>query len=221
MKAMILAAGKGERMRPLTNDLPKPLLKVGPKRLIEYHIEALSAAGIKDIVINVAYLGQKIIDIIGNGDRYGVRIHYSRETEALETGGGIRQALPLLGNEPFLVVNGDVWTDISFVPLLKKNPEGAHLVLVDNPEHNPNGDFCLEQGFVYSDGASKLTFSGIGIYHPSLFSAREPGKFQLAPLLREAMAKNNVTGEHFLGTWNDIGTPERLEELSQSLLTEQ
>jgi MurNAc alpha-1-phosphate uridylyltransferase len=217
MRAMILAAGRGERMRPLTDTLPKPLLKIGGKRLIEYHIEALRDAGIEDIVINVAYLADKIIEALGDGDRYGVHIHFSREEEALETGGGIRQALPLLGDNPFLVVNGDVWTDISFRDLTNIETKGAHLVLVDNPEHNLEGDFCLQAGVVHSDGEQMLTFSGIGVYHPALFSSKSPGRFPLAPLLREAMAENRVTGEHFRGIWNDIGTPQRLTELDQQV----
>jgi MurNAc alpha-1-phosphate uridylyltransferase len=219
MKAMILAAGRGERMRPLTDTFPKPLLEVGGKRLIEYHIEALRDAGITEIVINVAYLGQKIIDTIGDGGRYGVSIQYSVENEALETGGGIFKALPLLGEKPFLVVNGDVWTDIPFSSLVGKAIEGAHLVLVDNPPHNPKGDFCLNKEFVEPEGKDKLTFSGIGIYHPALFQNEKPGRFPLAPLLRDAMVQKKVSGEHFQGFWSDIGTPERLEELDQQLST--
>ena len=220
---MILAAGRGERMRPLTDDTPKPLLKIGNKHLIEYHIKALRDAGVREIVINVAYLGEKIVQTIGDGSAYGVVIHYSRENEALETGGGIFQALPLLsgqrGDEPFLVVNGDVWTDLSFSSLVNKTVQCVHLVMVDNPEHNLNGDFCLRDGVVYSDGESKLTFSGIGVYHPSLFKNCEAGRFPLAPLLREAMLAGAVSGEHYRGIWNDIGTPERLAELNQSHLS--
>jgi len=222
MRAMILAAGRGERMRPLTDNTPKPLLKIGDKRLIEYHIEALRDAGVRDIVINVAYLGEKIIQTIGDGSAYGVAIHYSRESEALETGGGIFQALPLLcgerGDEPFLVVNGDVWTDISFTSLVNKVVRSVHLVMVDNPEHNLSGDFCLQDGLVYSDGEPKLTFSGIGVYHPSLFENCTAGRFPLAPLLREAMLAGTVSGEHYQGIWNDIGTPERLAEIDRSLV---
>lgn len=219
MKAMILAAGRGERMRPLTDKLPKPLLEVGGKRLIEYHIEALQKAGINEIVINVAYLGQAIIDTLGDGSRYGVSIQYSVENEALETGGGIFKALPLLGDAPFLVVNGDIWTDFPFSTLLDEGVDGAHLVLVDNPLHNLGGDFCLQDGFVESDGEDKLTYSGIGIYHPKLFADKEPGRFPLAPILRDAMSKKQISGEHFSGFWSDIGTPERLKELDQQLST--
>ena len=222
MRAMILAAGRGERMRPLTDDTPKPLLKIGGKRLIEYHIEALRDAGVRDIIINVAYLGEKIIQVIGDGSAYGVVIHYSRESEALETGGGIFQALPLLcgerADETFLVVNGDVWTDFSFSSLINSEVEHVHLVMVDNPEHNVSGDFCLQEGVVHSEGEPKLTFSGIGVYHPSLFENCSAGRFPLAPLLREAMFAGRVSGEHYQGVWNDIGTPERLAEIDQSLV---
>ena len=219
MRAMILAAGRGERMRPLTDNVPKPLLKIGDKCLIEYHIEALRDAGIRDIVINVAYLGEIIIETIGDGSSYGVSIHYSRETDALETGGGIFQALPLLsgdkGDSPFLVVNGDVWSDISFEGLIKKDVQCAHLVLVDNPAHNLGGDFCLKDALVHSNGEQKLTFSGIGVYHPSFFADCQAGRFPLAPLLRQAMDEGRVSGEHFEGHWSDIGTPERLAELNR------
>lgn len=217
MKAMILAAGRGERMRPLTDSLPKPLLKVGGKRLIEYHIEALNRIGVRDIIINTAYLGDKIIETIGDGSLYGVSIEYSPETEALETGGGIFKALPFFGEQPFIVVNADVWTDYPFEHLLGREVRSAHLVLVDNPEHNLKGDFALDGQLVHSQGAEMLTFSGIGIYHPRLFKDCEAGRFPLAPLLRAAMSASMVTGEHYRGQWNDIGTPARLQQLDSLL----
>jgi MurNAc alpha-1-phosphate uridylyltransferase len=220
MKAMILAAGRGERMRPLTDNTPKPLLMAGGKRLIEYHIEALAAAGIRELVINHAHLGEQIEQALGSGKRYGVTIQYSAEGQgrALETGGGIYKALPLLGDEPFIVVNGDVWTDYRFDSLLPREVALAHLVLVNNPPHNPNGDFYLQANHkVASEGSPKLTFSGIGIYHPQLFAACQSGAFPLAPLLRTAMAEGRVSGEHYHGQWQDIGTPERLQALDQAL----
>lgn len=219
MKAMILAAGRGERMRPLTDSTPKPLLKAGGQALIEYHIHSLAAAGVRELVINHAHLGQQVEDYLGDGSRYGVQISYSAEGEgkALETGGGIFKALPLLGEAPFIVVNGDVWTDYPFAQL-PTNPGGlAHLVLVDNPPHNPSGDFHLQGQVVLGEGEPRLTFSGIGVYDPRLFAACEPGAFPLAPLLREAMAQGLVSGEYFSGSWLDIGTPERLQQLDQSL----
>lgn len=210
MKAMILAAGKGERMRPLTLHTPKPLLPVAGKALIEYHIEALAAAGITGLVINHAWLGQQVEQALGDGSRYGVSIVYSRETEPLETGGGILRALPLLGDDPFVLVNGDIWADYDFARL-PQQPDGlAHLVLVDNPEHHGGGDFALEQGQVRSAGASMLTYSGIAVLHPRLFAGCAGGAFRLAPLLRAAMEEGLVSGEHFAGRWLDVGTVERL-----------
>ena len=223
MKAMILAAGRGERMRPLTDTLPKPLLQVAGKTLIEYHIEALHKAGINELVINHAWLGNKIEQYLGNGHRFGVQIHYSREAEALETAGGIRQALPLLGNKPFIVVNGDVFTDYDYTHLTEfKLNSPAHLVLVNNPEHNQQGDFYLQDNRVYDkvktpEPVKRFTFSGIGLYQPEFFAPLKPGKQALAPLLRKAMAQQQVSGEFYPGLWLDIGTPQRLEALNQSL----
>lgn len=217
MKAMILAAGRGERMRPLTDTCPKPLLEVGGQRLIEYHIHALVAAGIKNIVINHAHLGKQIEQYLGDGSVYGAEIIYSPETEALETGGGIFNALPLLGSEPFVLVNGDVWTDYNFNHLPEQITGLAHLVMISNPEHNTKGDFVLENGYLRQSGENKLTYSGIGVYHPDLFSQCSAGKFPLAPLLKSAMDKNKITGEHFSGEWVDVGTPERLYELDKKL----
>lgn len=217
-RALILAAGRGERMRPLTEHTPKPLLKVGGQCLIEYHIQHLVAAGIKDIVINLAYLGEMIAETLGDGARYGAHLHYSREHDRqLETGGGILNALPLLGNAPFLVVNGDVWCDYPFSTLPEKLQGLAYLVLVDNPEQHPRGDFHLAGSQVYATGEPKLTFSGIGIYHPDLFKTCTQAAFPLAPVLSTAMQTAQVTGEHYRGEWQDIGTPARLQSLDNFL----
>lgn len=218
MKAMILAAGRGERMRPLTDHTPKPLLRVGGKTLIEHLIEALAAAGFRDLVINHAHLGAQIEAHLGEGARYGVHIAWSREPEgALETGGGIFQALPLLDDGPFLVVNADIWTDYPFARLARRADGLAHLVLVDNPAHHPGGDFVLTGGRVQVQGGPRLTFSGIGVYHRDLFRGCAPGRFPLAPLLRAAMDRGEVSGEHYTGRWHDIGTAERLTELDRAL----
>jgi len=219
MKVMILAAGRGERMRPLTDHTPKPLLQAGGKALIVHHLERLATAGLRDIVINHAHLGECIEAALGDGLAFGVQIRYSPERQALETGGGIFRALPLLGPGPFLVVNGDVWTDIDFAGIALAPGDLAHLVLVDNPAHNPRGDFALQDGRVLADGphGARLTFSGVGVYHPGLFADCTPGAFPLAPLLRSAMAQGLVGGTHHRGTWIDIGTPERLADLDRML----
>ncbi|WP_434609212.1 nucleotidyltransferase family protein [Pseudomonas sp. D2-30] len=217
MKAMILAAGKGERMRPLTLTTPKPLIRVAEIPLIEYHLRALVAAGFGEIVINHAWLGQQIEDHLGDGSRFGVRIVYSPEGEPLETGGGIFRALPLLGDEAFLVVNGDIWTDFDFSTLPRSLDASAHLVLVDNPEHHPDGDFVLTDGKVH-EGAStadKLTYSGIAVLHPRLFDGCAAGAFKLAPLLRKAMDHGQVSGERLQGHWVDVGTLERLAQIEK------
>ncbi|MDZ7888756.1 MAG: nucleotidyltransferase family protein [Pseudomonas sp.] len=219
MKAMILAAGKGERLRPLTLHTPKPLVPVAGVPLIEYHLRALAAAGICEVVINHAWLGQQIEDHLGDGARFGVQIRYSAEHEPLETGGGIFRALPLLGAEPFLLVNGDIWTDYSF-DNLPRNLDGlAHLVLVDNPAHHPQGDFALQDGQVLnaSAGQPSLTYSGLALLSPHLFAGCADGAFKLAPLLRQAMAAGQVSGEHYGGRWVDVGTHERLAEVEQLL----
>lgn len=222
MRAMLLAAGRGERMRPLTDTTPKPLLRIGGQMLIEHHIHALASAGITRLVINHAWLGDRIVRALGDGSAYGVQIEYSAEGETgLETGGGIQRALPLLGSDPFLVINADIWTDIGF-SRLPQTPDGlAHLVMVDNPAHHPQGDFSLVDGKLAQHGAQMLTFSGIGVYRPELFSGCAPGRFPLAPLLRTAMDSGQVSGEHFHGTWFDIGTPERLEEVNQRVINQQ
>lgn len=219
MKAMILAAGRGERMRPLTDHTPKPLLQAGGKALIEHLIEALRAAGFRELVINYAHLGEQLVTHLGEGGRFGVKIAWSAEPAgALETGGGIFQALPLLGEEHFLVVNGDIWTDYPFARLPSSSASLAHLVLVENPPHHPAGDFVLEGDRVLDEGESRLTFSGIGVYHPDLFRGCRPGAFPLAPLLREAMRQGQVSGERYSGNWHDVGTPERLAALDRKLL---
>ncbi len=221
---MILAAGRGERMRPLTDETPKPLLNVNGQRLIEYHIKALATAGVTEVVINTAWLGEQIPRFLGNGSRYGVRLAFSNEGEALETGGGIFKALPLLGSEPFILVNGDVWSDYKFEPLVKLINDGfdrlAHLVLVKNPGHNLQGDFTVEEhsGLLLNQkGVSAGTYSGIGIYHPKMFIQCKPGKFPLAPMLYEGMATQEISGENYTGLWFDIGTPERLSTLNKML----
>ena len=216
---MILAAGRGERMRPLTDVTPKPLLEAGGKPLIAWHIERLARAGFTELVVNHAHLGEKIEAVLGNGSRFGVSIRYSHEIEALETAGGIANAMPLLGPEPFLVVNGDIFCDYDFTALPRELGElSAWLVLVDNPDHHPDGDFALRNGKVLNGGEHKLTFSGIGIYRPELFAAIARGtKASLAPLLREQMTAGRVGGEHHCGLWLDVGTPQRLRELDQML----
>lgn len=217
MKAMILAAGKGERMRPLTLHTPKPLVPVAGQPLIEYHLRALAKAGVTEVVINHAWLGQQIEDHLGDGARFGLSIRYSPEGEPLETGGGIFKALPLLGDAPFLLVNGDIWTDYDFARLRAPLKGLAHLVLVDNPGHHGRGDFRLDgQRVVDGDeAAGTLTFSGISVLDPALFEGCEPGAFKLAPLLRHAMAEGRVSGEHFQGHWVDVGTLERLAEVER------
>ena len=216
MRAMILAAGRGERMRPLTDHTPKPLLEVGGKPLIEHHIMRLRAAGITRLVINHAHLGDQIVAHLGDGSDLGVEIHYSPEPAgALETGGGIKHALPLLGEAPFLVINSDVWSDYPYTNMLLDTDKRAHLVLVDNPKHNPQGDFGLIDNRVQEKAEQRLTFSGIGVYHPRLFEATPDGVFPLAPLLRAAMRRGEVSGEYYAGEWVDIGTPQRLETLNQ------
>jgi MurNAc alpha-1-phosphate uridylyltransferase len=219
MKAMILAAGRGERMRPLTDHVPKPLLRVAGKSLIEYQIEALLRVGITELVINHAHLGTAIERALGDGSRYGATIVYSAEGErALETGGGIYRALPLLGTGPFVVVNGDVWTDFPFARLHGRVQGLAHLVMVANPPHHPQGDFHLAHGRLDGKGWPRLTFSGIGVYRPELFAGCRAGPFPLGPLLLQAMGRSQVSGECYRGRWCDVGTVERLQALEKELL---
>lgn len=223
MRAMILAAGRGERMRPLTDHTPKPLLQVGGKSLIVWHLEHLAKAGFEEIVINHAHLGEQIENALGNGAQWGVSIQYSPEKVALETAGGIANALHLLAKDgyeskPFLVVNGDTYSEIDFAPLKVKSNHLAHLVLVDNPPQHPQGDFAIEEGMLKNTGKQMLTFSGVGIYHPDLFAdivKGEPAK--LAPLLRKAIDNNRATAQYYQGVWHDIGTPERLKQLDEKL----
>ena len=215
---MILAAGRGERMRPLTDTIPKPLLRAGGKALIEYLLESLAAGGFRELVINCAHLGDQLVAYLGDGRRYGVSIAWSHERDAaLETGGGIQRALPLLDTDHFLVVNADIWTDYPFARLKRRFQGLAHLVLVDNPAQHAHGDFVLSGAMVSENGAPRLTFSGIGVYHRDLFIDCLPGRFPLAPLLRTAMAAGKVYGEHYTGVWRDIGTVERLAELDRAL----
>lgn len=218
MRAMILAAGRGVRMRPLTERIPKPLLTIGGEPLIVHLIRRLAKAGFNDIVINHAHLGEQIVDRLGDGQAFGVQIRYSPELpQALETGGGIYNALTLLGGQPFVVVNGDIWTDFPFERLPARPSGLAHLVLVSNPPHRVDGDFALTDGCVSADGDPKLTFSGIGVYAAELFRDCEPGPFPLAPLLRVAAAQGLVTGEHYAGEWVDVGTEERHRALNDRL----
>lgn len=221
MKAMILAAGRGERMRPLTDHTPKPLLPVGGKPLIVWHLERLAAAGFKEVVINHAHLGEQIEQTLGSGSQWNISIAYSPEPPgALETAGGIANALPLLGDEPFLVVNGDVYCDwdVSRAASALQSDDLAHVVLVPNPPHNEKGDFALDQGRAANESDARYTFSGIGIYRPALFADLERGKpAKLAPLLRAAMDNNQVSAQLHTGRWEDVGTPERLAQLDQEL----
>ena len=218
-------------MRPLTDTTPKPLLETGGRPLIAWHLERLAAAGITEVVVNTSWLAKQFPAALGDGSRWGLSIHYSSEGDVpLETGGGMWHARSVLGNDPFIAVNGDVWTDYDFARLPRQPPGDAHLVLVDNPEHNPEGDFALAgDGIVRNDGAQRLTFAGIGVYRASLFddwrrvigdtpgSREDPPRFRLAPLLRAAIAEGQVTGEHHRGRWTDVGTPERLATLDGEL----
>ena len=227
MKALIFAAGRGERMRPLTDTLPKPLLPVRGKPLIAWHLEKLAACGVREAVVNTSWLAECFEPALGDGSRWGLRLHYSYEgPEPLETGGGMLKALPLLGEAPFLAINGDIWCDFDLARLPREPAGLAHLVLVDNPSHNPEGDFAMQpDGRVLAAGDARLTFAGIGVYRPGLFAnwrsvigaaagaELEPPRFKLAPLLRAAMRAGQVGGEHHRGAWTDVGTPGRLAEL--------
>lgn len=232
MKALVFAAGLGERMRPLTDTTPKPLLEAGGQPLIAWHLRKLAAAGVREVVINTSWLAGRFPEVLGDGARWGLRIRYAFEGPVpLETGGGMLHALPLLGDAPFIAVNGDVWSDFDFRRLPREPAGDAHLVLVDNPAHHPDGDFRIDDtGCMHADGGPRLTFAGIGVYRPSLLEAwadgvgdapgaeADPPRFRLAPLLRAAMARGGVTGEHHEGAWTDVGTPGRLAELSRVLL---
>lgn len=231
MKALIFAAGLGERMRPLTEHTPKPLLQAGGKPLIVWHLEKLAALGVGEVVINTSWLAEQFPQVLGDGSRWGLRLHYSYEGPVpLETGGGMLHALPLLGDAPFLLVNGDIWTDYDFGRLPREPMGDAHLVLVANPPQHPNGDFALgADGILQPDGETKLTFTGIGVYRPALLrdwrnvigdtpdSGQTPPSFKLAPLLRHGMSRQRITGEFHPGRWTDVGTPERLAQLNTEL----
>lgn len=215
MKAMILAAGKGNRMRPLTDHLPKPLLKVGKDPLIVHHIKNLARANIFNIVINLGHQGEKLAETLGNGHQYGVTIQYSYEDPILETGGGIAKALTLLGDQPFIALSGDIYTDFPFITL-PSEPQGlAHLVLVDNPPHHPKGDYALLEGHVAKTGGPLLNFGGIGVYRPELFLDCPKSPFPLPRLFDEPFKKREITGEHYRGLWYNIGTPEQLQEINE------
>ncbi len=217
---MILAAGRGKRLRPLTDTTPKPLIKVGSKRLIEYHLEALARAGLYRIIINLAHLSEQIVQLLGNGAQYGVNVQYSSEPDgALETAGGIVNALPLLKSECFAVINSDIWTDFDFGKLATVTTTDAHLILVDNPKQHPQGDFHIDaSGYLSLDiGLPRLTFSGIAVYNKQFFSHCHPGKLPLSPLLQQAIHQGRLTGEHFQGKWFDAGTPESLQALGNFL----
>ena len=223
MKAMILAAGMGNRMRPLTLHTPKPLLEVGGKPLIVWHIEKLKKIGVQEIVINTAWLGEKLAEALGDGSQFGVKILWSHEGEGLETAGGIIKALPLLGNEPFILVNGDVWTTMDFEPLLNMQLQNdlAHLVLVENPVQHPQGDFTLAANKAYTfeqaRSGENLTYSGVAVMHPQMFNGLESGKRPLAPLLKQAMQQEKISAQKLQGVWVDVGTPERLNALDQQI----
>lgn len=231
MRALILAAGRGQRMRPLTMATPKPLLQAGGKPLIAWHLEKLAARGVRQVAINTAHLAERFPETLGDGRRFGLHLHYLHEgNEPLETGGALLNALPWLGSEPFVVVNGDVWTDFDFAELRAAPASLAHLILVDNPAHHPGGDFRLDaEGRVHAEGAPRLTYAGIGVFHPGLLqdwravigesagASLQPPRFPLAPLLRAAMARGAVTGQHHGGVWSDVGTPDRLAELDAAL----
>jgi len=211
---MVLAAGRGERMRPITDTLPKPLVPVAGKPLIGYHLERLARAGFKDVVINLSWLGDRISAALGSGREYGLSITYSEEgPEPLETGGGIFKALPLLGPGPFLVVNGDTWSDIEYGHLSLENGANGRLVLVPNPTHNTRGDFGIEGGYVVDRDVDRFTYSGVGVYRPEFFAGCSPGKFPMLPLLKRAIAARLLRGEVHRGEWCDVGTPQRLAAL--------
>jgi MurNAc alpha-1-phosphate uridylyltransferase len=214
MKAMVLAAGRGERMRPITDKLPKPLVPVAGKPLIVYHLERLAAAGVRDVVVNLSWLGDQIRAALGDGREYRLSISYSQEpAEPLETGGGIFKVLPLLGPGPFLVVNGDTWSDIDYSRLALEDGANGRIVLVPNPTHNLRGDFGVEGDVVVDRETDRFTYSGVGVYRPEFFDGCSPGRFPMLPLLKRAIAARVLRGEVHLGEWCDVGTPERLATL--------
>jgi MurNAc alpha-1-phosphate uridylyltransferase len=214
MRAMILAAGRGERLRPLTDETPKSLVDVGGQSLLERHLDHVRAAGIRTVVINLGWLGDRIVERVGSGRRYGLEVVYSQEGDnILETGGGIFKALPTLGNDPFLVVNADIFTDMP-VPA---DDHLGHLVMVPSPAYRDGGDFDIEDGLIRNTSAQSLTFSGVAIYRPEFFAGCEPGRFPLAPMLSDAAERGQLSGSLYEGQWADVGTPERLAALRASL----
>jgi N-acetyl-alpha-D-muramate 1-phosphate uridylyltransferase len=222
MKAMVLAAGRGERLRPLTDRIPKPLIEVGGKPLLAWHLQHIAAAGVREVVINVAYLGAEIVQQFGDGDRYGLRIQWSQEPEPLETAGGLAYARELLGASPFLLVNADIWCDFDLARLAQHRLEGrvAHLVLIPNPPHNSKGDFSLRDGYVGNEAAPRYTYAGIAVISPQLVAGVHPGtRAPLAPYLREAAGRGAITGEVHAGEWHDAGTAERLATLQRRKTT--
>ena len=217
---MILAAGRGERLRPLTDRVPKPLVEVGGKPLIAWHLERLARSGCREAVVNVSHLGELIVQRIGDGARYGVRISYSHEPEALETAGGIARALALLGDAPFLVVNADIYCECDFARLLGTSlgERLGHLVLIPNPPHHPGGDFSLDAGWIGNAATTRYTYAGVSVLSPKLVEKVRPGdKAQLAPLLRDAAARRLISGERYDGIWHDAGTHDRLRQLEAQL----
>lgn len=219
MKAMILAAGRGERLRPITDEIPKSLVEVGGKSLLERHLEHVCAAGIRTVVINLGWLGDKIVERVGSGRRFGLEVVYSQEgNDILETGGGIHKALPTLGEKPFLVINADIFTDMPVPDIELADEHLGHLVMVPSPDYRDGGDFDIEQGLIRNTDNQSLTFSGVAIYRPQLFAACQAGRFPLAPLLRDAAEQGRLSGSVYAGQWADIGTPERLAALRASLV---
>jgi N-acetyl-alpha-D-muramate 1-phosphate uridylyltransferase len=217
-RALIFAAGRGERMRPLSDAQPKPLLEAGGKPLIQWHLEKLAGAGVREVVINTSHLAGQFPQSLGDGSRWNLHIAYSYEGEQpLETGGGMLRALPLLGSDAFIAVNGDIWSDVDYAALPQNPPGLAHLVMVDNPPHHTSGDFVLEDGKLNDGVGPRLTFAGIGVYRPELLQGHAPGIFPLTPILRAAMRAGRVTGERHAGAWTDVGTPQRLEMLDRRL----
>lgn len=216
MIAMILAAGRGERMRPLTEETPKSLVEVRGETLLERHLRALCAAGVENVVINLGWLGDKVLEHIGSGKRYGINVVYSNEGEnILETGGGIHRALPMLGTDPFLVVNADIYTDMPLPPADLSGTDLGHLVLVPRPANKRHGDFDLRDGRICESTDAAHTFSGVAVYRPEFFADCEPGRFPLAPMLRSAARDGRLAGSLYEGSWEDVGTPERLAELNR------
>jgi N-acetyl-alpha-D-muramate 1-phosphate uridylyltransferase len=218
VKAMVLAAGRGERMRPITDTVPKPLVRVGGRPLIAWHLAALARAGVREVVINLSWLGEQLRAALGTGADFGLRITYSEEGPVpLETGGGILRALPLLGPEPFLVLSGDIWTDIDLGGVQLEPEANAHLVLIPNPPHHPRGDFGLEGNVVVQRDSERLTYANVGIYRPEFFAGCAAGRFPLLEPLNRAIAARLVRGEVHRGAWSDVGTPERLAQLEARL----